>query len=316
MTAATQTTDRASWLEWRRGGIGASEVAALVPALRPSWASPWTVWGSKVGLIPDDDDPAPHMQFGLDLEPVIARWFNRETGLHVVGAQTWLSHPSLDWARATIDGYVVEHELADVTHAIGLFESKYTAEAPWAEVPDHYAAQVQWGMFVGGFTHAWIGSMHLPFGRPRFKVYEIERDEKDIALLAEAAESFWRDHVLTGVAPEVDDSEATAQALRAIYPPRLADDDSPEVSVALDDLFDVLRERDELGVHHTWIERRQRHVDSLIRARLGDAEVGTLDGEPLLTYRTVHRKGYKPKPVEPTSYRVLKPASKADREAS
>ena len=52
-------TDRAEWLAWRRSGIGASDVAGIL-GISP-WASPFTVWADKLGLLPDedldDDDP-------------------------------------------------------------------------------------------------------------------------------------------------------------------------------------------------------------------------------------------------------------------
>jgi len=309
---ATATIDRPAWLEWRRGGIGGSDVAALLPQTCPSWSSPWAVWASKVGLAPDDDEPAPHLQLGLDLEPVIIRWFEARTRLSVGGVQTWLTHPEHEWARVTVDGFVGDTHDDVGFGALGVFESKYTGDAPWGEVvPVHYAAQAQWAMWVADLDRTWVATMHLPFGRPRFEVYEVGRDDDDIALLVAAADRFWHDNVLAGVAPEVDGSEATFRALKAAYP-----DHEPDTAVELDDLFDVLQQRDELAVQDAWLQRRRRRLDQVVIARLGTAEVGTLDGEAFVSYRTIHRKGYKPKPVDPGSYRVLKPASKADKEAS
>jgi len=309
LMTATAPFRRAEWLERRRGGIGGSDVAALLPATCPSWSSPWKVWGEKVGLVPPDDDPAAHLEFGRDLEPLIAKWFTARTGLAVREQQKMVWSNEAPWAFATVDGLVMHHEHTD--DAIGVFEAKYTADAPWDEPPVHYVAQCQWGMYTTGLAEAWLGVMHLPFGRPRFTVYEVERDDDDIALLVAAADRFWHDNVLAGVAPEVDGSEATFRALKAAYP-----DHEPDTAVELDDLFDVLQQRDELAVQDAWLQRKRRRLDQVVVARLGTAEVGTLDGEAFVSYRTIHRKGYKPKPVEPTSYRVLKPASKADREAS
>lgn len=50
--------DRAEWLEWRRNGIGATDVAGIL-GVSP-WASPWSVWADKCAptlpavVVPDE----------------------------------------------------------------------------------------------------------------------------------------------------------------------------------------------------------------------------------------------------------------------
>jgi putative phage-type endonuclease len=300
--------DRTQWLEERRQGVGGSDVAAIVGLAPPSWGSAWSIWATKVGLLPIVDEPSEAMQLGTDLEPVIATWFHRQTHLWVHGEQTKIVAPGDPWAFCHVDGFVLEPGTDDIELALGIFEAKYDGSAPWDEIPVHYQCQVQWSLWCAGMERAWVAVMHLPFGRPRFRVYEVERNETDIALIVERCRAFWHDHVLTGEPPAVDGSEATARALAAVYPHH-----EPGERVALDDLADVLTERAELKATEAETRKRLKELDNQVVAAFGTAEVGTVDGEAVLTYRTTVRKGYW---VADGEYRALRAASKKDREAA
>lgn len=297
-------TGEAAWHAWRREGLGASDVAAVahVPG---AYGSPWSVWISKVGIaeVEDDAETPPHMRLGRDLEPVISAWFTRETGLIVAGEQTWCEHPPHPWRRCTVDGFVVDSTSSSVEDALGVFEAKYTADPPWDEVPAHYAAQVQWQLHVTGMERGWVAAMHLPFGRPAFRVYEVERDEEDIDLLVSRAVTFWEGHVLTGVPPAADGSEATAEALRAAYPR-----EEPGTRAPLDDIAAALERRAELKARVKADTAELDGIDNTIRAVLGAAEIGTIAGEDVLTYReTVVPERLVPEHVqEERRYRTLR----------
>lgn len=223
MTAAD---DRRLWLEARRTGCGASDVAGICGA--SPWSSPWSIWASKVGLVPldptlDDDDPR---TFGLDLEPVIAAKFERRTGLYVVGKQRMIHHPDEPWQFATVDGLVYDRAFRELdgnvtewntADALGVFESKYTGDPPWDDIPDHYRIAGDWQMYVTGLDRLWLACLHLPFGRPRLRIYEQERDDTRILDLVAAVETFWFDHVVTGRPPAADAHRATTEAMRAAW---------------------------------------------------------------------------------------------------
>ena len=97
-------TDRDEWLAWRRGGIGASDIAGIL-GISP-WASPYSVWANKVGLVADEESTE-QMEMGLDMEPAVERMFHRKTGLWVACQQELVQHPDLPWARP-LDGRVFE----------------------------------------------------------------------------------------------------------------------------------------------------------------------------------------------------------------
>lgn len=276
----------AEWLDWRRGGVGASDVPAIA-GLSP-YASPMSVYLEKLGLLVTPESPL--MRFGKDLEQVIARMFTRETGLYVLGAQTTCTHPDEPWARCTVDGFTSESpdEMLglqgpfdpDAVAVLGVFESKYTSQATADELPLHYAAQAQWQMFVTGHDVAHVAVLSLAFGRPSFRVYEVARDESAIARLVGMARAFWFDHVLALVPPPIDASTATEQAIKTAYA-----EATPGNSVDLDSVQSKVRRLVGCRRNLAQLERDIRGLENEIRAALGTATEGLVTGQLVVSWR-------------------------------
>lgn len=275
---------RSDWLAWRRGGVGASEAAAIV-GLSP-WASAWSVWAIKTGLVAEDEGNA-SMRLGTLLEPVLVKLFHEGTGLYVAGEQTWCTHPDEPWMRCTVDGFVMDHPdpmdapwldqcLDAMYNTLAIYEAKYTSEQPWDEVPAHYQCQVQWQMAVTGLDRVMLGVLHMPFGRPQYRVYTVERDEADIALLTDKARRFWFDHVLAGIAPPADGHRATTDALAHAWQ---ADDDA---KVAADvRLVDRVAKLAQLKAERKQVDADIELIENEIRAALGEA-TALVDGDRVL----------------------------------
>jgi putative phage-type endonuclease len=261
--------NRTDWLDWRREGIGASDVAGIL-GLSP-WASPWSVWADKVGLSPDSE-PSDAMEFGNRAEPMLGEWFQDRTGLYISGEQTWCSHPDDPWMRCTVDGFVHEGPDQALDAALGVAEFKTTSEAEWDEVPAHYQCQATWQALVTGMDRVWFGVLHLAFGRPRFAVYQFTPTDNDKATVRDLCRRFWHDHVLTGVPPEVDGSDATTDALNAAWP--LTDPDHP-VDVSADlELVTLAAVKADIKR----LEGEKARLENEIRAALGEHETGTCGG--------------------------------------
>lgn len=275
-------TNRATWLEWRREGIGASDVAAIL-GISP-WASPWSVWADKTGLLPPQpEDEA--MAAGRWLEAAIGPWFTHETGLHVAGEQTWCAHHEHDHHRATVDGFVIEQpgfvfDGSDLDAVLGLLEIKVTGPGRrWDEVPAHYQAQGQWQMHVTGLDRVWFAVL---MGR-RLDIHEVARDQADIDFMAERVDTFWTDHVIAATPPDTDGHAATLRALGAVHPDH--DDDQ---HVDLDgDL--VAAWVDAKAAAKAAKETEQTHA-AAIQAALGDAAIGLVDGTKAASWRTQTRR--------------------------
>lgn len=291
--AVDSVTDaRTEWLVERRTGLGGSDVAGVL-GLSP-WQSPWSVWADKVGLLPLDADATDAQEFGLMAEPMLRDYFHRRTGLHVIGAQTAITHPDHPWARVTLDGYVAEHPGADLDGVLGVFESKTTSEPAWTEVPIYYQCQAQWAMWVTGQPVCWFGVLHFAYGRVTFRVYEFHRDNTDIATLEDRCRRFWFDHVTTGIPPATDGHDATLAAIDAVYV-----NPTPDSTVEADDelvehLDAFVYCRDEIKA----LEQQQQTHRAAIAAALGDRTTLTrgVDGKGrpvvLATWNQQTRTGF------------------------
>jgi putative phage-type endonuclease len=317
----TTTTADSDWHAWRAQGIGASEVPALLGL--SNYDSPWSLWARKVGLlVPAKTEETERQRLGHDLEPVIAGRFRRATGLEVAGEQAWCQHKDHPWARATVDAFVVEPPAEpSIDAAIGVAEWKSDGGlGTWRRegIPARIQAQVQAQMWVTGLDHAWLGVFHSGF---RFEVYELERDERDITLIAERAEAFWVGNVLAGVPPQPDASDATARAIGQVY-----GQEEPGKRVELPEhLAGVGMARARLKQEAKELEDRLKKIDNELRAAMGDAEVATVDGVPVFSLRAQERRDIDRDALrrdhpdiaaayETTkSFRVLRPATKKDK---
>lgn len=214
---AIEQAERSEWLQWRRGGLGGSDIAGVL-GLSP-WSSPWSVWADKV-INRTDDRETDAMEFGRLAEPLVRTYFERRTGLHVRGEQARMIHPDHPWARITLDGWVADDpDALELRPELGTYEAKTTSDAPWdgGVPPIMYQCQGQWGMGITGAKRCWFGVLHFPFGRVTFRHYLFERDDSDIAHITDRARRFWFDHVTTGIPPAVDDHPATADAIAEFY---------------------------------------------------------------------------------------------------
>jgi putative phage-type endonuclease len=293
---------RDEWLEWRRQGVGASDIGALLGLSR--YSSPYSLWAEKVGLLPATEE-SERQWIGREFEPVLAKLVEKRTGLFVSGEQMWCSHPNEPWMRATIDGLLHEDRAEAngvdpaVDFAVGLVEFKTDGRFGWTEIPPNYQAQAQWQMAVTGLPQVVFGVLFAGF---KFETFTIERDEADIAFMVERARSFWFDYVVPGAPPPTDGSDATLDALAAIY-----DEPIPGSSIELTP--------DVVGVHQDWRvakgyvkhwAQRVKDAEAQLKVALEDHEEGTIGGEPVVSWRQQVRQSYT---VQEATFRVLRPVN-------
>lgn len=282
----SESADRTEWLDWRKAGIGASDIAGIL-GLSP-WSSPYSVWANKVGITPDAD-MTEAMEMGLALEPAIATLFHQRTGLHVSGAQTRCQHPELPWARCTVDGWATEIAYYDgviVPDAakLGTVQSKTTSDSPakWEDgIPMMYRAQVQWEMFVTDTPKAWVPVIHAAFGL-RFRVYEVERNDEDIAYIVGEVERFWHDHVLPRMPPPADGHIATTEALGLIPA-------TPDTTITYADADGIVPNLRRINADLARLEDQKAAYINAIKAAMGDATEAVTDGERIATWKEQSR---------------------------
>jgi putative phage-type endonuclease len=222
--------------DWRRAGIGGSDIAALVGLSR--YASPTSLYYEKTGQVEPDHTDTERQRIGRRMESVLAEEFHDRTGLHCVAAQTLWANPQHPFARCTVDGIANDttdrDDLHDTTN-LGTIQFKTDGRFGWPDgVPANIRAQCVWEMGVTGLPMSWLVVMFAGF---RVEVFELPFDHDaaaDWLFMLETAERFWTDNVCAGVPPPTDDHEATTRTLEEVFTPdpalqRPVDDDAREL---------------------------------------------------------------------------------------
>ncbi len=206
--APDPVTDRAAWLEWRRHGLGGSDVAALL-GLSP-FAGPFDVWLSKTQSVDGGSNRA--MRSGVLLEQAIAAFAAGELEAELLPSEG-LVHPDRAWHRGTPDGYL---EGGLVGARAGLECKKVRTLDGWGEpgsgdVPIAYRVQCAWYMGLADLDR-WFVAVFATLSE-QWEIYTLERDLEIEQALVERARQWWQRHVVEGEMPPLDSTSSCALAL-------------------------------------------------------------------------------------------------------
>lgn len=264
------------WLQWRSEGIGASDIPAIL-GLSP-WSGPWAVWAAKTGRQVEQKQTHA-MEIGHYAELTICAMVEAKYGAAVTDRQRRFEHAQHRWMRCTLDGILnLEHPVIVEAKTTSADPELWTG-GPYDGVPDHYAAQVAWQMFVTGYDHAIVAALHANRGFT-FAVHELTADMlrslQDRAV--EEATKFWNVHVLGGTPPPLDGSKATTAAVSAVD----AETDEP---VELDDIANVVGRLVELRRKNRALWSEISELENIIKYRMGSSTVGTLNGIAAVSWK-------------------------------
>lgn len=235
------------WREWRRGGYGASDVGTLVDGDERAWNE---LHLQKLGILPD---PAPTeaMEYGTEVEDVIARAYAKREREPVIRVPWGLQHPEIPAARASLDrrrrrGRVIV-ELKSWSYPSADFGPDGSDQ-----VPMRWVYQVHQQMLVAGDARADIAVL---FGASkRMRVYRIGRDQGLIDEVVALETAAWiyvqRGEVppWPGPAPErpqlkADEIPADDELVELVYRHDIASVQADAAAAALKEVKDELRER-------------------------------------------------------------------------
>lgn len=210
-----------AWLLQRKKGIGGTDAAAVC-GLSP-WKRPIDVFVEKTEDM-QQEPPSQAMFWGTYLESGVRKRYAEETGqkvkhgrflaplfgerAQVFGKDTIVQGDEA-WKFGTPDGILA-------TKTVGLeIKTSGRRSHEWGtvgtdEVPAHYLVQCVWLMHVTGIR-AW--DLAALFSGNNMEVFKIVANDDLTASVVDTCRAFWHDNVLTGTAPDVDESESYGKYL-------------------------------------------------------------------------------------------------------
>lgn len=261
----------APWYELRNGGIGASEIGAVV-GLSP-YESPFSLWHHKKGNLPPVRVSSA-MDWGHRLEPVVRDWFASRHEFDVEATPGTYAHSERPWQRCNPDGLIFDDEFRP--RPIALYEGKTSRYGdgfgPSGSdiIPVNYRCQVQWQLDIFGLPRAHVAVL---IGGSDAREYVIEADPGDQALLREAGRKFW-ESLQNDDEPPIDATHETYEAVRELHP-EIEDEDQPIPAALFHDYSHTKEAAERAADAH-------RKVKSELLNTMGNARLATVAGLPVL----------------------------------
>lgn len=249
------------WLAHRQKSIGGSDASSII-GLNP-YSSPYTVWADKLGKIPAKEDNEA-MRQGRDLEFYVAERFCEATGKKVRKENYIIINPEYPFAHANVDRMVVGEDAGlecKTTSALNMRSFKN------GSFPDTYYVQCVHYMMVTGCKKWYLAVLVL---NKEFMVFEIERDEEEIAALAKSEAEFWK-LVDSKVAPMADGKASTTNTISMLYP------ESNDESVNLLAYEAELQQYMAISAQIKELEKLKDEMANKVKAFLGEAGKGETD---------------------------------------
>lgn len=254
----TKDMPREEWLKYRGMGIGGSDAAAIV-GLNP-YITPYSLWADKTGRLPEQEENEA-MRQGRDLEAYVAERFTEATGKKVRRRNVMFQHDDHDFILANIDREVMGESAGlecKTTSVMNLRKFKN------GEFPDQYYVQCVHYLAVTGLEKWYLAVLVLNQG---FYIYEIHRDEAEIAALMEEEREFWQTHIVPDVAPAVDGYIATNKAVNKVFADADGECELIGATSTIENYLALKKARAQLNLEI-------RKLEQQIKVDLGECETG------------------------------------------
>ena len=192
------------WLEWRRGGLGASD-APIVMGDSP-YLTAYELWQEKTGLVKREDTGSFVTDLGHKFEPMIRADLELDLGYSM--DPQCIEHHELPWLRASLDGFNEENRTFVEIKYVGKDKLEWVKKNK-RPLPAH-VAQVQQQFAVTGFSSCLYTCYTLTPDRKqidRSVTITVPIDMEYITKkLVPALKDFW-DKVQAQKAPELSDKD-------------------------------------------------------------------------------------------------------------
>jgi len=257
---AGQSFDDATLAD-RRNYLGASEVPAVL-GLDP-YRSPLDVYLEKKAER-ESFRGNEFTEWGLRIEPVIRAKFAELRSVDVIMPGRLIHHAE-PWAACTPDGICIDRKAETGRRENWLYgleiKNKGARQAhKWGpagtdEIPHEVAAQVHYSMLITGVREWAVAAL---FGGNEFRTYHLVYDAELADTIMEECYGFWHNHVVAGVAPQVDGSESATRYLKERFAKHTGD--LREATRAEDELIAALRSTRDHLKHYEEAEARLKNL--------------------------------------------------------
>ncbi len=251
---STKELDREEWLEQRRQGIGGSDAAKVLGVSR--WGGPLSVYLEKKGLyIPDD--PGEPAYWGTVLEDVVAREFEKRSGLRVQRQNKIFTHPDYPWMLANIDRRIVGQKKGlECKTASNFMGDEWEGD----ELPDAYYIQIQHYMAVMGWEACWVACL---IGGQRYVQKEVQRNPELINTIIEKEREFWEEHFLKDVPPPVTPFDNP----NSLWPEQTEDDMVQDID---EETITIAQSLARVQATIKGLENEEERLKGILKAKIGE----------------------------------------------
>jgi len=263
---STKKLSKNEWLNWRKKGIGGSDVATICGLNK--YKSPLQLWLEKTEQV-EPFEAGEAAYWGNIMEPIIRNEFSIRTGLRVETINSMLKHPVFDFMLANVDGVVI-----DQGNSKAIFEAKTASvfnSEKWEDdkIPEEYMLQVQHYMAVTGFNKTYVACL---IGGNKFIHKVIERDDELIDMIIQLEYNFW-ECVKNNVPPKIDGSESCSDLMNRLYPNANKDSSIilPDEAQQLVDQYNLSKEQEKL------FSEKKEEAANMLKQMIGDSEVGVIN---------------------------------------
>ena len=295
------TTDlpRDDWLNYRRRGIGGSDVAAIL-GVSP-FRTARDIYYDKLGVVAVEPDESNWvaLEVGNLLEDLVGRIFQKKTGYRIFKIKNMFYHPKHQFMLADVDYFV---KLPDGT--IALLEIKttnYNAKDNWwldgrEIVPVYYELQGRHYMAVMDYDRVFFCCL---YGNTEDEVIirDIKRDMAYEEEMIYLERSFWQDNVLVkNPPPYVEDGDLVLESVQMYGKP--ADPGAEAVTLdntqmaILAQYLQMQQEKSRLDAEAKKLETAMKRLRGRIASEMGACckAVGKYNGvDYLVTYNPVRK---------------------------
>ena len=256
---------REQWLQWRRKGIGGSEVSIIL-GISPFKKTKRDLYLDKRGIqgaMTDDADNWVGKEVGHRLESLVAEIYARKTGYKVYPIRKMFQHPLFPFLIADVDFFVQKPN-----GSRGILECKtghFHKIGDWSNgrVPRYYEVQGRHYMSVTNLDFAAFAGL-FSNSIDDFRDTEVERDLEDEEGTINIVGSFWNNNVLAGVEPPLDESADKALASIARFY-GAADKSLPELELA-PAFVPQIKQMLEVKEKKAAVEKEARELDAQYRS--------------------------------------------------